>query len=83
MRTVPFNVFHEPEIQRFNSACARHQLNPSDFDVLGLVNDVEGDQAIRVHVEYKPTGKAAHYLSGQSMSWLVSFEIDLAKRYFS
>jgi hypothetical protein len=85
MRTVPFNVFHEPEIQKFNAICERHNLNSSDFYVLGLVNEMDGPlgQVIRIRVEYLPTSKAAHYLSGHSMSWLVSFEIDLGKKFFS
>ena len=84
MRTVPFNVFREPEVRKFNTACERYGLVPDQFSVVGFLSE-DGPIApiIRVRVEYLPTAKAAYYLCGDSMSWLVSFEIDLGTQLFT
>lgn len=83
--TVPLTSFAESDIRRFVRACEKHGLRWTDFDVLGLVTD-DSETAVypnlRIRVEYRPTRKIAHYQSGQSMSWIVTFEIDLgAGRY--
>lgn len=84
MSAVLFDVFQKEEVGRFNGACKRHGLEPSDFNVMGFLSSGEpGATIIRVRVEYLPTGKSAYYLCGESMSWLVSFEIDLGAKYFA
>jgi hypothetical protein len=84
MSAVLFDVFQKEEVGRFNGSCERHGLKPSDFNVMGfLSNDESSPTIIRVRVQYLPTGKAAFYMCGESMSWLVSFEIDLGARYFA
>lgn len=83
MSAVLFDVFQKEEVGRFHGACERHGVRPSDFKVTGfLSNDEASATIIRVRVEYLPTRTAAFYLCGESMSWLVSFEIDLGAKYF-
>jgi len=83
MSAVLFDVFQKAEVERFNGACERHGLRPSEFKVMGFLSNSESNAAIiRARVEYLPTRKAAFYLCGESMSWLVSFEIDLNAKYF-
>lgn len=85
MNTIPFGDFAEADVKRFQAACGKHGVNWTDFYILGLGVDASGHAypSIRIRVEYLPTGKTNQYLSGESMSWLVAFEIDLGNSRFN
>ena len=85
MDTVPFAAFADADKRKFRAACENHARDWTDFYVLGLVLDETGKAypSLRIRVEYLPTGKAIHYSSGESMSWIVSFEVDLGRNLYA